>query len=406
MSHVPINVPGYCCEHNPPECIDCPIIVSCDPALIINPGQLQFCPNDCKFYYQCAGQKICLNPTYGLGLGMAANCILQVKLDPNSALAFNASGEITLDCAKLIACCSLVTQAQLAVTTNLIYNYINALPKPTKCGGGTLTSTDVVFTTGSLLDVNGLPIPCQDKLWTHDDIKKCDGTPLLPTDRVVTCNDTPPLQVIHRNPSGSNGIGFCVGVSPTSWGQLGTGQAQAVIWRGRDGAVITGAATTFGMTGGGYIQFTVTNTFSSNALLKIKGIQTPSVQHIGSNGLYSYDKEVLFISGISKTLATDPPAFGAGLTPVIPGWAWTKVDSRGGGFSPVAGNTLPWVFPNTNYTAETSGPMEINEILAPGQSVTYYSQWWAIMYNMGDTGTYTLHGATQVEYDLFANAGV
>lgn len=114
-----------CCPP-PADCLDCPIVVSCLPELVLNPGQLQFCPNDCKFYYNCAGNKLCLNPTYGLGLGVTTNCILQVRLDPASALTFNAAGEITIDCAKLVNCCALVTQAQLAVATATIYNWMQA----------------------------------------------------------------------------------------------------------------------------------------------------------------------------------------------------------------------------------------------------------------------------------------
>lgn len=172
-----------CC---PPDasCIQCPIIVSCVPNLVLSVGQLQFCPDNCKFYYNCAGNKVCLNPTYGNGLRMTENCILQVGLAENRPLVFDDSGNIDIDCEKLITCCQLVNQAQLAAAVSTIYNSVTTaiaainVAVPKKCGGADVTAADTVFTVGSLkkatagADAN---LACDDRVVTWGDLRKCVG---------------------------------------------------------------------------------------------------------------------------------------------------------------------------------------------------------------------------------------
>lgn len=179
-----------CCPPSA-ECIQCPIIVSCISGLVLAPGQLQFCPDSCKFYFDCAGQKTCLNPTYGAGLRMTENCILQVGLAPNRPLVFDESGNIDIDCEKLVQCCGLVNQAQLASVVSNIYQTfvtgIGNIQQPKKCDGVTsLTSGDSVYQVGSIKkstatgDAN---LACGDRVVLWSDLVKCVNGALVPLAR-------------------------------------------------------------------------------------------------------------------------------------------------------------------------------------------------------------------------------
>jgi hypothetical protein len=204
-----------CC---PPtaSCIPCPIVLSCDIDFALSPGQLQFCPDSCKFYYDCAGQKSCLNPTYGLGLRMSENCILQVGLAEGRPLVFDDSGNIDIDCEKLITCCQLVTQAQFAIAIDNLYQYIittiNNLSLAKKCDGTPLAQTDRVFEVGSIKKLGATTaenLGCGDVVLTYGDLRKCvDGVsvPLEKGDivQVITCTPSPP---VGSPPVGSPPVG-------------------------------------------------------------------------------------------------------------------------------------------------------------------------------------------------------
>ena len=124
-------------------CLDCPIIVSCVGNLNLAPGQIQYCPDTGAYTYAWGGNTYYLNPLLGNGLWQNGR-YMSVKIAPNRPIIFNSQGALDIDCAKLIACCSLVNQQQFAITIDNLYTWItNHLPTlmPKDCAGTPVSST-------------------------------------------------------------------------------------------------------------------------------------------------------------------------------------------------------------------------------------------------------------------------
>jgi hypothetical protein len=329
-------------------CVNCPIITGpdCVPPNNLLPGQLWYNPCTCTYYFDCPQlddeTNSCetltpLNYKPGAGISMAGDCenghFISVKIEPQTGLGFTGLGELTIDCANLINHCQLWTRE------NLLFN-----------------TEDFAL----VCDVNGI---CTLQL-----------NP-----------DTP--NVRSRNAGEVASAGVCISASPTVFaGPIP--DAQNAILQMRDLTWILGNGTYIPGPTGAYLTETFTNNWSTPALLEVDLICQDNFLATLA-GVLTYDQQVGFIHGITEVLAVQPPSFGAGNDPALPNWAFNQVSSGTPWFNPTPGGGLG----QAGYSPQTA-VCKFTKVMAPGQTVTLYYQWWAVFNEIyaASADTYVLHG--------------
>ncbi len=282
---------------------------------------------------------------------MSGDCenghFISVRIEPNVGLGFTGEGELTIDCTRLIAHCQLWTRE------NLLFN-----------------EEDFAL----VCDVNGI---CTLRL-----------NP-----------DTP--NVRSRNAGEFASAGICVALMPDTY-QGPNVDGKYAIWQARDGTWIAGTGHVVANPSTSYLQETFTNNWSTNALLEIELVAQPNFLAVGDASARIYDASVAFIHGITESLAVAPPKFGAGNNPVLPNWGYTQLDSGTPSFNPVTtdvGNLLG------SYSAQTT-LCKFTKVLAPGQSVTIFYQWWVVFFDLyaaDVTDSYTIHAGMATASKMLRN---
>jgi hypothetical protein len=245
-----------------------------------------------------------------------------------------------------------------------------------KCGGADLTSADEIFTSGSLKTcVNGVQVPL-----TCDMIVKTIDSCCEPT-------------VYVGDSSMASGYGVCISLSDPVF------DGGKAVYQSRTNTLITGSGNQ-SPNSPTYFQRTYCNTHSCSALLEIEmQIFANAVADDGATPMT--DKHLVFVHNLGEELNVLPISFGANGAPVPPNWAWTNLETSYPSIDISASSGLP--FPVGAYSQQ-SNSLRYQKILAAGECVTLYGQWWAVMFDEGVI-RYTIHGGFNLTERLFLNAG-
>lgn len=367
---------NYCCSMHF-KCVDCPIITSADcmaPGNLM-PGQLYYNPCNCTFYFDApgcdeSGDECCgyqaLNHKAGAGILYSGDCetgsYISVHIDQDAGFEFTEDGALTINCQRLIEHCD--------------FNYWG----PDDCQEiidhcGLWTRTNLTFNS-------------QDFSLVCDDDGNC----------VLHLNpETPFVRV--RNAGELASAGVCVEASPTTFTGggdpvMGVPQPKFAVLQMRDLSWIAGGGS-IGAGIASYLSETITNNWSTPAFLEVSMIaQTNMLATLG-------DGAVGFIHAITDQLNVSPPAFGGLNNPALPNWAYTTVENNLPSFDPIPTN--PWDGPTAYYTPQTNSCV-FSRILAPGQSITIYYQWWAVFSEKySSVQGFTLHGGMATSTKLMRN---
>lgn len=329
-------------------CVQCPIITGpdCVPPNNMMPGQLWYNPCTCTYYFECANgyeeDNNCetltpLNFKPGAGIQYSGDCanghFISVKIEPDVGLGFTANGELTIVCADLIDHCQLWSR------TNLLFN-----------------QEDFQLNC----DVNGI---CTLRL-----------NPETPNVR-------------SRNAGELASAGVCLSVSPTDF-VGGIPGAENAMLQLRDLTWLFGNGTMAPGPTGAHLTETFTNNWSTPALLEVDLICQDNFLALLDN-VRVYDVQMAFIHGITETLAVQPPTFGAGNDPARPNWAFNQISSGTPWFNPVPADPV-----NAGTYSPQTVVCKFTKVLAPGQTVTLYYQWWAVFSELyaAAADTYVIHG--------------
>jgi hypothetical protein len=350
---------NYCCSMHF-KCVDCPIITSADcmaPGNLM-PGQLYYNPCNCTYYFDAAGceesgDECCgyqaLNHKAGAGILYSGDCELgsyiSVHIDQDAGFEFTEDGALTINCERLIDHCGLWTR------TNLTFN-------------------------------------------SQDFSLVCDGD----GNCVLHLNpETPFVRV--RNAGELASAGVCVMAQPTTFTAGGDPDAgisshKFAVLRMRDLTWIAGGGLTpLGIAS--HLSETITNTWSTPAFLEVSMIAQCNMLSAEADGA------VGFIHAITDQLNVDPPTFGGGNNPALPNWAYTVVENNMPSFG--VDPTKPWDGPGSVFTPQTSSCV-YSRILAPGETVTIYYQWFAVFSERyDDVVNFALHGGMATSTKLFRN---
>jgi uncharacterized repeat protein (TIGR01451 family) len=187
-----------------------------------------------------------------------------------------------------------------------------------------------------------------------------------------------------RFSDGAAGAGVCV-----AWGSINYNpfRDRAVV-RGRDLTFEEGSGTSSGATGS-HLEVTVTNPYPCDAMLVVDLHAANNVFYLAGSPQGS---KVGFVTVIGEQLNINMPAGGSAdqneIRMVLGTDVSTSTESGGSG---------------TNYD-ERTGHGRYQKLLAPGQSVTLYAQWWAILSSQFPFLNSVLHGHMSVEWALHRNA--
>lgn len=343
-------------------CVQCPIITGpdCVPPNNMMPGQLWYNPCTCTYYFECGNgfdeENNCetltpLNFKPGAGIQYSGDCenghFISVKIEPDVGLGFTADGELTIVCADLIEHCNLMHWDD-----------------PELC--------------------EKLQAACD----FHPNITSCPGSiNVIPGEdgEIQLCIDT---QTYYRNAGGSSGAGMCVGVTPSSFSEGRT------IFQSRDGTFIAGSGSVSG--GGalaGYFTETFTNPWLQPAVIDVTMVAQPNVIAAADNDRplepadFLSGKKMTYIHSITEQLAVSPPAFGLHDSPVPENWCYTQMDttSQFHQLSGVPVGSGEW---NQPRTSQASNSARFVKILQPGQTITLYYQWWAVINQSQNSGVH------------------
>lgn len=337
------------------NCVSCPIITGPDCVAPNNllPGQMWYNPCTCTYYFECSGgfdvEANCstytaVNHKAGAGIAYSGDCengsYISVKILANGGLAFDGNGNLLVNCATLINNCGLWTR------TNLTFN-----------------EEDFAVTCNNL----GI---CELRL-----------NPETPNVR-------------SRNAGEFSSAGICIAATPQTF--VGTiGGARNATLQMRDMAWLAGTTGVLANPGqgGNYLTESFTNNWSTAALLEVDLICQDNV-FADRDGAAVFDATMLFIHSITETLAVSPPSFGALDDPALPNWVYNPIETNMPSFDPFTaaqgGNSIT----TGRYTPKTAIG-KYTRVMAPGETVTLYYQWWATFNEryQGVTPTrYTLHG--------------
>lgn len=252
-----------------------------------------------------------------------------------------------------------------------------------------------------------------DNYYIQGEVNKCDGTPVLPTDRLfnkgslktcvngalvdLDCNmivktiDSCCEPTVYVGDSGSGGsYGICAILAPTGYDGIGR-----MAFQSRDASIILGSAN---VSGGApaYFQKTYTNPSNCKAYLRIDA--QVFANYVTDQAIS--DSKAVFVHTIGEELNIVPPNFGAGALPVRQNWAWTPIYQDTPNAS--VGVSDP-MFP-LGVSSQASNMLVFEKMLNPNETITLYGQWWAVLYNNGQTLD-SLHGGMYISEKLFLNAG-
>lgn len=343
-----------CCTPVPPVCLECPIIVSCDATIILKPGQIRYCPNNEKYYYGNCNK--CLNPDWGAGLQLNANCTVQVKIKNGGGLTFSESGELMVCCSDIISNCGLVTQSQISVMLNQLYTYLESI-RPKTCAGTLVTGTTTLAT-------------CEDLTTAVAGVKQSK------------------VQVGEITES----MSMCVGLNVSTLAGVYSG-AQWFLWQARNKSYLHGGGSS-GDPAGQYLTKTIKNKLTKPALLEV--FLRPICNFVNTYNRSSTSSGT-FIHHIGTSLAVAPVGFGQNNTQVLKDWTYTQIN--------FAVNASPYLndtdYDGWAYAQANGAPAIYQKILAPNETVTLYGQWW---FAGNGTGIYSLHGGAKLDFKLTENA--
>lgn len=346
---------GFSCCDLHFNCVNCPIITGPDCVAPNNllPGQLWYNPCTCTYYFECSGgfdaEDNCstytpINHKAGAGIAYSGDCengsYISVKILEGGGLGFDGNGNLLVDCDTIIANCGLWTRGNLTFNT-------------------------------------------EDFALTCDNLGNC----------VLRLNPETP-NVRSRNAGEIASAGVCIVALPTSYVGAIPGHRNAFLQL-RDLTWLGGATGSImpGSGGASYLTETFTNNWSTPALLEIDLICQDSSQ-VSIDGVGQYDIVVGFIHSLTETLEVTPPAFGRGNDPALVNWVYNPITVGNPSFDYVptsqGGNSI-----TSGTSTASTGIGKYTRVMAPGETVTMYYQWWAVFNEMYDTGTainYTLHG--------------
>lgn len=214
---------------------------------------------------------------------------------------------------------------------------------------------------------------------------------VLPPECYIRCTDMPPTQAGLAGAMASAGV--CAGVIPSAYAANG-----AALLRMRDLSwAYGGGSVPEPGVGGSYLTEVFTNTGATAALLEVDLIAQCNAMTVAQD----LDKWVGFIHGITEQLLTDPPSFGALNSPVMGNFAYTQVSTNTPGFDTVPPGGTP--YPNSNRLSPETGMCKYRKVLAPGQSIQLFYQWWAQFYAYQNGPMFTIHGGMATYSKLTPN---
>ena len=339
---------GFSCCDLHFNCLDCPILTGpdCIPPNNLLPGQMWFNPCTCTYYFECTlgfdEEDNCatftpVNHKPGSGIAYSGNCeigsYISVRILEDGGLAFDENGNLLVECEQIVENCGLWTR------TNLTFNE-------------------------------------EDFALTCDNLGNC----------VLQLNPETP-NVRSRNAGEVASAGVCLELSPTDYVGAVAGARNAMLQL-RDLTWVFGNGTLAPGPTGAYLTESFTNNWSTNALLEVDLIcQDNFLALLAGDRVYT--PEVGFIHSITETLAVTPPAFGGGNDPARPNWAYNQIDAGTPFFNEVPGGD-----PSQGQYSPQTVVCKYTRVMAPGETVNLYYQWWAVFNEMYDAeaDTYVIHG--------------
>lgn len=383
------------------KCVDCPIITGPDCVCPNNllPGQLWYNPCTCTFYFDnpnCpeTGSECCeyeaLNHKAGAGILYSGDCesgsYISVHIDRDAGFEFTEEGALTINCERLIEHCDLLHWNDPNLCSRLV-DHCN-LWHAGNCAE-MIEHCDLMYWSDPQL-CEKLQAACD----FHPNITSCPGSinvTNLPNGEINLCIDT---QTYYRNAGGSSGAGMCIGVEPSSFSE------GRCIFQSRNAAFIAGNGSVSG--GGalaGYFTETFTNPWLQPAVIDVTMVVQPNIIAAGSGARpltsadYLPNKKMTYIHAITEQLNVSPPAFGLHDSPVPENWCYTQMDttSQFHRLSNTPVGSGDWTQPKTSQATNSA---RFVKILNPGETLTLYYQWWAVMNQSQNAGVHEwiMHG--------------
>jgi uncharacterized repeat protein (TIGR01451 family) len=248
------------------------------------------------------------------------------------------------------------------------------------CGGGSLQQTDEILIKGSLKKC--------DELGNLVDVECGDIIKVLPDCTTTDCE----INTWVSADQALVGAGICTDFGAPSFYTNGI-----AVFRGRDLAVESGGFSSLATNGhpGSWLQKTVTNNTDCPMLVE--------ADLVGHGDIYAWADEdaamgFVFNIGDNLNINMPPPTVAAG------GFAAMEGTSR------VAYIIIGSPTENTIWIVDerTAPPAFFRRILAPGQSVTIYGQWWAMLFESKpmNPGSRTIHGHMSMRVKLTKGAAI
>lgn len=248
--------------------------------------------------------------------------------------------------------------------------------------------------------------------YIEGEVNKCDGTPVLPGDRLFNkgslktcvngqivdldcgmvvktlpnCTATDCVTAVRMtSPAAIVGAGVCVDVRAN-----GFDNGIAVL-RGRDLSSELGTVAQGGSTGA-YLPFTHTNTSTCPQLVEARLVANGNIARWAPVGT-----RISFVYNIGKVLNIDMPTTAS--NPLLPNFATMRQT-----IFAAASNTRGGTPGINEYQESTVSGARHVEVLLPGQSITLYAQWWAVLYQDTPLPALTpIHGHMGMDVTVYEN---
>jgi len=244
-------------------------------------------------------------------------------------------------------------------------------------------------------DVCGDPIdPATAQYFVKGNLMKCvdgEAVPLECGDIVVTKTDCDEVicqtAVRMTNPTALVGAGVCVDVQAVGYDSFGLGVA---VLRGRDLASEVGVVANGGGSGA-HLQYTHTNDTTCPQLLEARLVGNGNLAYWGAGA------KVSFVYNIGPVLNITMP--GTSSNPLLPNFATMRQT-----ITAMAPNTLGGVPGISSYQEETVTGARHIQVLQPGETLTLYAQWWAVLYASNPMpGLIPIHGHMGMDITVYEN---
>lgn len=255
-------------------------------------------------------------------------------------------------------------------------------------------STNNYYVEGEVNKCDGTPVQPTDKLFNVGSLMKCvdgEAVPLECGDIVVTKTDCDEVicqtAVRMTNPTALVGAGVCVDVQAVGYDSFGLGVA---VLRGRDLASEVGVVANGGGSGA-HLQYTHTNDTTCPQLLEARLVGNGNVAYWGAGA------KVSFVYNIGPVLNITMP--GTSSNPLLPNFATMRQT-----ITAMAPNTLGGVPGISSYQEETVTGARHIQVLQPGETLTLYAQWWAVLYASNPMpGLIPIHGHMGMDITVYEN---